>query len=206
MLTKNLLYTLAIISYLIKISFSQGTQKTTKNDPDFAKKVSLKILREGNGKNFPTTGDNITVHYNGTFPSTGVSFDSSYSRNQPYSFFVNIGRVINCWDETTMRMSLGEKVSVICPYEIAYGENGNGRNIPPKANLAFEIDLLCIANNCANIDVNTNTNNNSVNQTKNDSSNNNVNMNNTSNSGNYLRFDCFDIFKIGFYLIYLIFV
>ena len=125
------------------------TQKTT-YDADFKSKLNLTHLKEGDGKTYAITGDNVTVHYNGTFPATGESFDSSYSRDQPFSFYTNIGRVIQCWDETTMRMSLGEKVSVVCPYLMAYGANGNGANIPPKANLAFDIDLLCINNNCAN--------------------------------------------------------
>ena len=150
MLKKNFMskiFSLAIISYLIEITISQ-TQKTT-YDSDFTTKLSLKHLKEGDNKTFAMTGDNVTVHYNGTFPATGVSFDSSYARDQPYSFYTNFGRVIKCWDETVMRMSLGEKVSVVCPYDMAYGENGNGNNIPAKADLAFDIDLLCIANNCA---------------------------------------------------------
>ena len=98
-----------------------------------------------------------------------------------------------------MRMSLGEKVSVVCPFEMAYGENGNGMNIPPKANLAFEIDLLCIANNCAANANAIHINHNNTNSTMNTTITN-------PNSGNYLRFDCFDFFKIGLFLISLIFV
>ena len=39
-------------------------------------------------------------------------------------------------------MSLGEKIYVICPSRLAYGERGAGGVIPPNADIAFEIELL----------------------------------------------------------------
>ena len=42
------------------------------------------------------------------------------------------------------RLSVGEKIKVICPYDLAYGERGAGGVIPPKADLIFEMELMKI--------------------------------------------------------------
>jgi len=39
-------------------------------------------------------------------------------------------------------MSIGQKVYFIVPWDCAYGEKGFPGVIPPKANLAFEVELL----------------------------------------------------------------
>ncbi len=44
-----------------------------------------------------------------------------------------------------MRLSLGEKIKVVCPYNLAYGERGAGNVIPPKSDLIFEMELIKIA-------------------------------------------------------------
>ena len=45
------------------------------------------------------------------------------------------------------RLSLGEKIKVICPYSLAYGEEGAGDVIPPKSDLAFVMELVKIGGN-----------------------------------------------------------
>jgi FK506-binding protein 1 len=114
------------------------------NDPDFINTFSVKHLREGNGNTFAKPGDRVSVHYTGTFPETGKKFDSSKDRNMPFSFVLKKGQVIKCWDEVVSRMSIGEKIYVVCPSRFAYGERGAGGVIPPNANIAFEIEMLRI--------------------------------------------------------------
>ena len=142
-------FSLLVIFYYITyyfIGFS-SCQKLDTYDTAFTTQFSLNHLRSGDNTTFPNSLDNVTVNYNGTFPKTGLSFDSSYSRNQPYSFFVGMGTVIKCWDQVVKRMSLGERIYVVCPYNLAYGIGGSS-NIPGSTDIAFDIDLLCIANNC----------------------------------------------------------
>ena len=45
---------------------------------------------------------------------------------------------------SVIRLSLGEKIKVVCPYNLAYGERGVGGVIPPKADLVFEMELIKI--------------------------------------------------------------
>ena len=123
---------------LLNVIFSLNT-----HDPEFEKKFKVEHIKEGDGKTFPKKGNVVFVHYSGTLLD-GKKFDSSYDRGQPLQFTLGVGQVIKCWDMAVERLSLGEKISVICPYDLAYGESGAGGVIPPKADLKFEMELMKI--------------------------------------------------------------
>jgi len=89
------------------------------------------------------TGDTVTVHYIGTF-TNGTKFDSSYDRNQPFSFRLGAGQVIAGFDQGVTGMKVGGKRRLTIPPSLAYGSTGQGP-IPPNSTLVFEIDLLSIA-------------------------------------------------------------
>jgi FKBP-type peptidyl-prolyl cis-trans isomerase len=97
------------------------------------------VEKEGDGPQ-PKATDQVKVHYKGTLLD-GTKFDSSYDRNEPAKFPLN--RVIKGWTEGVQLMKVGSKYKFFIPYALAYGERGS-RNIPPKATLVFEIELLGI--------------------------------------------------------------
>jgi len=97
-----------------------------------------KSLKAGSGPS-PAATDRVSVHYQGTFPD-GKVFDSSIQRGQPAEFALN--QVIPCWTEAVQRMKVGEKARIVCPSEIAYGDNGQPPTIPGGATLVFEVELL----------------------------------------------------------------
>ena len=111
-------------------------------DPKFVETFKPKYLQGGDNTSFPPAGSKVKVHYTGTFPETGKKFDSSVDRNQHFTFSIKQGQVIKCWDEVVSQMSIGEKIYVICPAAMAYGERGAGGVIPPNADIAFEIELF----------------------------------------------------------------
>ena len=115
----------------------------TTHDPEFEKKFQVTHIKEGDGKTFPKKGDQVFVHYTGTLLD-GKKFDSSYDRDSPFKFALGVGHIIKCWDMSVIRLSLGEKIKVVCPYNLAYGERGVGGVIPPKADLVFEMELIKI--------------------------------------------------------------
>jgi hypothetical protein len=86
------------------------------------------------------TGDKVKVHYTGTLMN-GKQFDSSVGK-EPFEFTLGQGGVIKGWDEGVPGMHVGGKRKLTIPYPLAYGENGSGEKIPPKAALKFDIELL----------------------------------------------------------------
>lgn len=89
----------------------------------------------------PSTGKNVSVHYNGYLMSNGNKFDSSIDRGQPIQFALGTKRVIAGWDEGIALMSKGAKYKLIIPYWLGYGESGGGP-IPGFADLIFDVELV----------------------------------------------------------------
>ncbi|XP_047523806.1 FK506-binding protein 2 isoform X1 [Pieris napi] len=88
-------------------------------------------------------GDMLTMHYTGTLDD-GHKFDSSFDRDQPFTFQLGVGQVIKGWDEGLVDMCVGEKRKLTIPSSLGYGERGAGNVIPPHATLHFEVELINI--------------------------------------------------------------
>ncbi len=89
------------------------------------------------------SGDTVTVDYVGTL-TNGTKFDSSYDRNQPYSFRLGVGDVIAGWDQGVVGMKVGGNRKLTIPPSLGYGSRQTGP-IPPNSTLVFEIVLVSIA-------------------------------------------------------------
>ncbi|KAJ3564718.1 hypothetical protein NP233_g8111 [Leucocoprinus birnbaumii] len=106
--------------------------------------VQVETIRQGDGVNFPKSGDSVTIHYSG-FLKDGSKFDSSVDRGSPFSTQIGIGNVIRGWDEGVPQLSLGQKAKLIISSDYGYGSRGaGGGKIPPNADLIFEVELLGI--------------------------------------------------------------
>jgi len=99
-----------------------------------------RTLAPGKGAS-PAATDTVKVHYRGTL-TDGKEFDSSIARGQPVEFKLN--QVISCWTEGVQAMKVGEKAQLVCPSDIAYGDQGRPPVIPGGATLVFEVELLSI--------------------------------------------------------------
>jgi FKBP-type peptidyl-prolyl cis-trans isomerase FkpA len=119
--------------FLVKAAAEPGATKTDSG-------LIYKELTPGTGAT-PKATDTVKVNYRGTF-TNNTEFDSSYKRNQPAQFPLN--GVIKCWTEGVQKMKVGGKARLVCPSEIAYGDQGRG-GIPGGATLVFEIELLEIS-------------------------------------------------------------
>ncbi len=99
----------------------------------------FKSLKPGTGR-APLATDIVKVNYAGTL-TDGTEFDSSAKNGgRPAEFKVN--QVIPCWTEGVQRMKIGEKARLVCPPEIAYGDEGRPPVIPGGATLVFDVELL----------------------------------------------------------------
>ena len=109
--------------------------------------VILKELKAGTGPS-PKPTDTVKVNYRGTLTS-GMEFDSSYKHGQPAEFPLN--GVIPCWTEGVQKMKVGGKVQLVCPAKSAYGEQGQPPTIPPNSTLVFDVELLSIGGQGADV-------------------------------------------------------
>jgi FKBP-type peptidyl-prolyl cis-trans isomerase FkpA len=117
-------------AYLAKCAAEPGAVKTDSG-------IVITELKAGAGES-PKATDTVKVNYRGTLVD-GTEFDSSYKRNEPASFPLN--GVIPCWTEGVQRMKVGGKSRLVCPSNLAYGDQGRP-SIPGGATLVFEIELL----------------------------------------------------------------
>lgn len=98
------------------------------------------LLRPGSGAK-PTRGDQVSVHYTGSLLN-GKVFDQNWDAQNPFTFRVGRGQVIDGWEFGLQLMQEGEKRLFIVPYELGYGTRGNLPKIPRRATLVFEVELL----------------------------------------------------------------
>jgi FKBP-type peptidyl-prolyl cis-trans isomerase len=113
--------------------------------------AQLKIteLKPGTGPAIKA-GQTAVVHYTGWLyvedapDHKGKKFDSSVDRNDPFSFPVGGGQVIQGWDQGVAGMQAGGKRELVIPAELGYGSRGAGGVIPPNATLLFDVELLSI--------------------------------------------------------------
>ncbi|MCX6761142.1 MAG: FKBP-type peptidyl-prolyl cis-trans isomerase [Candidatus Nealsonbacteria bacterium] len=123
----------------------QKEEETQINNIKTINGMKVETLKQGSG-NESKNGDTVSVHYTGTLED-GTKFDSSVDRNQPFSFTLGAGRVIEGWDLGVLGMKIGEKRKLTIPSELGYGSTGTpGGLIPPNATLIFEVELLGIKN------------------------------------------------------------
>lgn len=103
--------------------------------------IQMEDVREGSGTP-AQKGDTVSVNYLGTLASNGQKFDSSYDRNEPFTFELGSGQVIEGWEKGIIGMKPGGKRILTIPPDKAYGENGAPPVIPPNASLKFEVELV----------------------------------------------------------------
>ncbi len=83
-------------------------------------------------------GATVTIHYAG-WTLDGKVFDTSLGK-EPAEF--PLGNLIEGWQKGIPGMKKGGTRRLYIPWAMAYGERGSGRDIPPKADLIFEIELF----------------------------------------------------------------
>ena len=118
-------------AFLDKAAAEKGATRT-------ASGMIITTVKAGDGAS-PKATDRVKVHYQGAL-TDGTVFDSSVKRNEPLTLALT--SVIKCWTEGVPMMKVGGKSKLVCPSDIAYGDQGRPPIIKPGATLVFEIELL----------------------------------------------------------------
>ena len=93
-------------------------------------------LIKGNGAVVKET-DTLTVNYVGVTLAGGTKFDSSFDRGEPASF--PLTGVIKGWTQGLAGKTVGSRVLLVIPKDLAYGDAGQGE---AKGDLVFVVDIL----------------------------------------------------------------
>ena len=93
-------------------------------------------LIKGKGAEVKAT-DTLTVNYVGVTLVGGTKFDSSFDRGQPASFALT--GVIPGWTQGLTGKTVGSRVLLVVPKDLAYGDAGQGQ---AKGDLVFVVDIL----------------------------------------------------------------
>ena len=114
-----LIFLFSIISIIVSLQTTQ--------DPEFIQTFQVKHITSGDNTNFPPNGSMVRVHYVGTLPKTGKTFDSSRDRNDPFMFGLGKGQVIDLVSQVHAEgVKPGETVTIT--------KNTNG---PWSGNISF---------------------------------------------------------------------
>ena len=95
--------------------------------------LQYKVIKEGSGDK-PKDTDVVETNYRGT-TIDGKEFDSSAKHGSTASFPVN--GVIKGWSEALKLMPVGAKWELYVPADLAYGAEGYGDDIAPRAQRLF---------------------------------------------------------------------
>jgi FKBP-type peptidyl-prolyl cis-trans isomerase len=100
------------------------------------KKLIAQDLIKGKGAEVKAT-DTLTVNYVGVALASGKKFDSSFDRKEKASFPLN--NVIKGWTQGLAGKTVGSRVLLVIPKDLAYGNAGQG---DAKGDLVFVVDIL----------------------------------------------------------------
>ena len=139
--TSNRLYELLVQQQFDKVRNENAAYLEEKaKESDVIKTASgllYQVVKLGDGGAKPTATSDVEVRYRGELID-GTVFDES---KNPIT--LNLGRVIKGWTEGLQLMSVGDKYKFFIPYDLAYGEQGQG-SIKPYSTLIFEVELVSI--------------------------------------------------------------
>lgn len=100
--------------------------------------LQYRILTEGKGP-VATDSTEVEVNYEGSLIDGSV-FDSSYKRGKSATFRPD--QVIKGWREALTMMPEGSVWNLYIPADLAYGERGQGQDIPGNSTLIFKVEVI----------------------------------------------------------------
>ncbi|MCO5613267.1 hypothetical protein L7F22_067543 [Adiantum nelumboides] len=106
--------------------------------------VTKQIIREGHG-NCPSQGSTCFLHYRAWTEMTMHKFDDTFQEQRPLELVLGQEKLVQRGLAIGVAsMKAGESALFHVGWELGYGKEGNFSfpNVPPKADLIFEVDLI----------------------------------------------------------------
>jgi FKBP-type peptidyl-prolyl cis-trans isomerase len=114
---------------------------TSKKPPS---SLVVKTLIKGSGPAV-AKGQTVVTQYVGQIWRTGKTFDSSWSRGEPFGFTIGStpSQVITGWDQGLVGQTVGSRVMLVVPPAQGYGKTGSSQaGIKGTDTLVFVVDIL----------------------------------------------------------------
>lgn len=100
------------------------------------------VVKKGTGAKSESGTKRVSIHNSGYLgDGTWKLIYSSLQSGQPIEFGLGSGKVIKGLDEGVALMHVGDKMRLIIPYQLAYGEAGMPPDIPAKSTVIFDVEL-----------------------------------------------------------------
>lgn len=99
----------------------------------------VETVVEGDGEEVMAR-DLMLADYTGILFDNGEQFDSSWDRGAPAAFGIGTDAVIQGWDDGLVGQRVGDRVLLVIPPELAYGEE-ESEAIPANSTLVFVVDI-----------------------------------------------------------------
>jgi peptidylprolyl isomerase len=117
----------------VPIPAALSKQPTVKAGKGTLTKIKITPIVQGTGP-VVKKGQTLTANYVLATYKDGTVRDSSWSRGQPYSTPIGVGKVIPGWDNSIPGQRIGSRLQIDVPAALAYGPQGG--------DLRFIVDLL----------------------------------------------------------------
>lgn len=101
--------------------------------------LQYRIIKNGSGIS-PNNASTVVVEYEGKF-TDGTVFDGTAKNNKGKPVTLGVSSVMRGWSEALKLMKKGSEWEIYVPYELGYGEQGEG-NVPPFSVLVFRLKLV----------------------------------------------------------------
>jgi len=93
-------------------------------------------------------GMSVVVRYTG-WTEDGKKFDSSETKGKPFEFTLGAGTVIKGWEEALDGAKVGDRLQLVIPAKLAYGNRQVGE-IPPNSTLVFNVEVVSVRSGSPN--------------------------------------------------------
>ncbi|MEE1939155.1 FKBP-type peptidyl-prolyl cis-trans isomerase [Streptomyces sp. TRM 70361] len=103
------------------------------------KELKQQVLIEGDGPEVKA-GEGLIAQYTGVKWEDGEKFDSSWDHGGAIAFQIGTGSVVQGWDQGLVGKKVGDRVLLVIPPDLAYGNNPQSELA--KNTLVFVVDIV----------------------------------------------------------------